>query len=200
MTTEPETAGADASRTADDRAVADRAAGDDLTAEERRPPKRWESIRHRIVTPPAIYGTLLVSAIIGTAEDGETDLEILRTTVPTLLVFWTAHVFAEAIAHYGKHGRDRITMREAVKFSIGFSSGLLYAGIIPCGLLLVGAIGLLEEEVAYSFSLLVPVILLGALGWSAIGDRGGAWPAKLLAGFLTGLLGLVVILLKIVFH
>ncbi|RFA13426.1 hypothetical protein B7R22_12160 [Subtercola boreus] len=197
MTTEPETAGADASRAAADD---DLRAADIAAAEEKRPPTRWESIRHRIVTPQAIYGTLLVSAIIGTAEDGETDFEILRTTVPTLLVFWTAHVFAEAIAHYGKHGRDRITLREALKFSIGFSSGLLYAGIIPCGLLLVGAVGLLEEDVAYAFSLLIPVFLLGALGWFAIGDRGGAWHAKLLAGFLTGLLGLVVILLKIVFH
>lgn len=169
-------------------------------AAEQAAPSRWQSIRHRLVTPPAIYGTLLVSAIIGTSEDGDTDLEILGTTVPTLLVFWVAHVFAEAIAHYGRNGHQRVTMRQAVRFSIRHSSGLLYAGIIPCGLLVLGAVGAMEEGDAYALSLLVPVFLLGALGWFAIADRGGAWHAKLLAGFLTGLLGLVVILLKIVFH
>lgn len=188
MTSEPQTSDA----------AGDGATGDAAT--EGRPPTRWESIRHRIVTPPAIYGTLLVSAIIGTSEDGDTDLQILGTTIPTLLVFWVAHVFAEAIAHYGRNGHQRVTMREAVRFSIGLSSGLLYAGIIPCGLLVLGAIGALDEGDAYALSLLVPVFLLGALGWFAIADRGGAWHAKLLAGFLTGLLGLVVILLKIVFH
>ncbi|RFA10022.1 hypothetical protein B7R54_13015 [Subtercola boreus] len=165
-----------------------------------RPLTRWESIRHRIVTPPAIYGTLLAAALIGTAEDGESDFDILTTVVPTLLVFWLAHIFAEGIAHYGRHGQQRVTMREALRFSVGFSSGLLYGGIVPCGLLVLGAVGIMGEAEAYGFSLLAPVVLLGALGWFALADRGARWPGKLGAALVTGLLGVVVIVLKIAFH
>ncbi|MDF2443112.1 MAG: hypothetical protein JWR01_1315 [Subtercola sp.] len=168
--------------------------------EAKRPLTRWESIRHRIVTPPAIYGTLLVAALIGTADDGETDFEILTTVAPTLVVFWLAHVFAEGIAHYGKHGHQRVTMREALRFSIGLSAGLLYGGVVPCGLLVLGAVGIMGEAPAYGFSLLAPVVLLGALGWFALADRGARWPGRLGAALVTSFLGFIVIVLKIAFH
>ncbi|RFA19379.1 hypothetical protein [Subtercola boreus] len=163
-------------------------------------PTRWKRIRHRIVTPPAIYGTLLVSAIIGTSEDDDTDFDVLVTTVPTLLVFWVAHVFAEGISHYGKHGRENTTMRGALRHSVGHSSGLLYAGVVPCAFLVAGAVGGMQEALAYALALLFPVFLLGALGWFALADRGARWPAKLFAAWVTSSLGLFVILLKIAFH
>lgn len=157
-------------------------------------------LRQRIVTPPAIYGTLLVSAIIGTAEDGDTDIEVFGTTISTLAVFWIAHVFAEAIAHYGRSGKDSITMGQALRHSLGLSAGLLYAGILPCGVLLLGALGAMPESIAYALSLLLPIALLAALGWLAVADRGGRWPAKLFAAWITSFLGFIVIILKIVFH
>lgn len=157
-------------------------------------------LRHRVVTPPAIYGTLLVSAIIGTAEDGDSDLEVFITTASTLVVFWIAHVFAEAIAHYGRRAGDDVTMGAALRRSLSHSSGLLYAGILPCGVLLLGTLGAMPEWVAYGLSLLLPIVLLAALGWFAVSDRGGRWPAKLLAAWVTSFLGFVVILLKIIFH
>ncbi|UFS59394.1 hypothetical protein [Subtercola endophyticus] len=160
----------------------------------------YRSTRARLVTPQAIYGTLLVSAIIGTAADDEKDLDILITTLGTVIVFWIAHVFAEGIAHYGTPKSVGLPMLASLKHSLNSAAGLLYSAIVPCFFLLLGALGVMDEGTAYRISLWIPVVLLAALGWLAIADRGGTWWARILASLVTGLLGLFVILLKIVFH
>ncbi|MEF2976191.1 hypothetical protein [Subtercola sp. YIM 133946] len=164
------------------------------------PMSRYRRARTRIVTPQAIYGTLLVSAIIGTAADDESDLEVLITTVGTVLVFWIAHVFAESIAHYGTPKAIGLPMIASLKHSLNTAAGLLYAALIPCLFLLFGALGLMQESVAYRISLWLPVLLLAALGWFAFADRGSVWWVRILGSIVTGLLGVFVIILKIAFH
>ncbi|MEA9986472.1 MULTISPECIES: hypothetical protein [Subtercola] len=164
------------------------------------PLTRYQRWRHRFVTPQAIYGTLLVSAIIGNASEKATDREVLITTVGTMLVFWIAHVFADGIAHYGRRGVDGLPVSASLKHGVDDSAGLIYAAVVPCLFLLLGAVHIFDDSVAYDISLLLPIGLLGLLGWFAIGDRGGTWPVRLLGGIVTGLLGVLVIILKIVFH
>ena len=161
---------------------------------------RWRRFRLAVVTPQSIYGTLLVSAIIGTAAPDESDLDVLITTVGTVMAFWVAHVFAESVAHYGTPKSIGLPMIDSLKHSLRSAAGLLYAALIPCLFLLFGALGLIEESAAYQVSLWLPVFLLGALGWFALADRGSGGWARLIGSIVTGLLGVFVIVLKIVFH
>ncbi|CAN5292122.1 hypothetical protein BH09ACT6_BH09ACT6_13840 [soil metagenome] len=164
------------------------------------PDSRYVRIRRQIVTPQAIYGTLLVSAIIGTAVDEVSDRDVLITTLGTVIVFWIAHVFADGIAHYGTRTSIGLPLSESLRHSLRTAAGLLYAAILPCLFLLLGALGVLEESTAYAISLTLPVALLTALGWFALADRGsGAW-GRVLGALITGLLGVFVIVLKIAFH
>ncbi|MCU1479734.1 MAG: hypothetical protein JWQ19_520 [Subtercola sp.] len=160
----------------------------------------YRRTRARLVTPQAIYGTLLVSAIIGTAADDAKDIDVLITTAGTVIVFWIAHVFAEGIAHYGTPKSAGLPMLASLKHSLRSAAGLLYSALVPCFFLLLGALGILGESTAYQISLWIPVFLLAALGWLAIADRGGSWWARLVASIVTGLLGVFVIVLKIAFH
>ncbi|GGF19846.1 hypothetical protein [Subtercola lobariae] len=161
---------------------------------------RWRRFRLAIVTPQAIYGTLLVSAIIGTAHYDESDLDVLITAVGTVLAFWIAHVFAESIAHYGTPKSIGLPMTDSFKHSLRTAAGLLYAAIVPCLFLLLGALGIMDESAAYQVSLWLPVFLLGALGWFAFADRGSVWWVRLLGSLVTGFLGVIVIILKITVH
>jgi hypothetical protein len=161
---------------------------------------KWRRFRVSVVTPQSIYGTLLVAAIIGTADEDAKDLQVLITTVGTILVFWIAHVFAESIAHYGTPKAIGLPMIASLKHSLRSAAGILYAALIPCLFLLLGALGVMQESIAYQVSLWLPVFLLGALGWFAFADRGSAWWVRLLGSLGTGFLGLLVIILKVTFH
>ncbi|QWT23985.1 hypothetical protein KPL76_00590 [Subtercola sp. PAMC28395] len=161
---------------------------------------RYTRMRRRIVTPQAIYGTLLVAAIIGTAADEASDRDVLITTLGTVIVFWIAHVFAEAIAHYGTKTSLGLPLSESLRHSLHGAAGLLYSALLPCVFLLLGALGVLGEATAYRISLLLPVGLLAALGWLALADRGSPVWGRVLGALVTGLLGVFVILLKIAFH
>ena len=49
-------------------------------------------------TESAIYGVVLVSALIAIGWEDDTDLEVLLFTLGTTAVFWLAHVYAGTIA------------------------------------------------------------------------------------------------------
>jgi hypothetical protein len=162
-------------------------------------PSRIQRAREQIATPQAIYGTLLVSAIIGSASDSDPDRVVLELALRTAIVFWIAHVFADGLAHIGRSG-DGMSVATSLRFGLRHGAGLLYSAIIPCVFLLIGALGLLDEYVAYYLALAIPVLLLGALGWLMMANRGSAWAIRLAAAAITALLGVIVILIKIALH
>ncbi|WP_440710087.1 hypothetical protein [Herbiconiux sp. YIM B11900] len=160
----------------------------------------YRRLRHELVTPESIYGTLITSALIVIVEDGESDFDLLATVAATTFVFWIAHVFAFTVANHGKRdGRD-IPIGEALGDAVRHSSGLLLAAILPISMLALGALGLVSESLAYYLALLIGVVLLFVLGLLAFAERGARWYSCLVAGFVTSLLGVAVILLKAAFH
>jgi hypothetical protein len=164
------------------------------------PSGRWASIRHTLVTPELIYGTIISSAVIAVAEDDDTDFDVFVVTFVTMLVFWAAHVFAIAVANHGKRNGRIIGIRKAFRDAMHHSVGLLYAAVIPLLFLILGSIGVLDEDTAYLVALVVGMILLGVLGWMAFADRGSPWPVRLLGGLGTALFGLVIVIFKAVLH
>jgi hypothetical protein len=163
-------------------------------------PGRWERIRNAIVTPELIYGTIVSSAVIAVADDDDTDFDVFVVTVVTMLVFWAAHVFAISVANHGRRNGEVIGLGVAFREGVQHSSGLLLASVIPLLFLILGSIGVMDEDTAYLVALVVGTALLGVLGWLAFAERGSAWPVRLLGGVGTALFGFVIIVFKAVLH
>jgi hypothetical protein len=145
----------------------------------------------------AVYGTIVASAVIAAAAGHQPPELILAATVATLLVFWLAHVYADLLDHGlrqdGFHPRilPAIMSREL---------SMLAAPALSILFLLLGAVGLLDEELAVRLALWNGVLQL--VGWGIdIGRRlGQAWPVALLTGLVNGAFGVVIILLEVQLH
>jgi hypothetical protein len=161
---------------------------------------RWERIRHALVTPELIYGTIISSAVIAVAEDDDSDFDVFVVTILTMLVFWVAHVFAIAVANHGKRDGRIIGIGQAFRDGVQHSRGLLYASIVPLLFLILGFTGVLDEDTAYVVALLVGTLVLAVLGWMAFAERGSPWPVRVLGCLGTALLGLVIVLFKVFLH
>ena len=160
----------------------------------------YRRVRHEVVTAELIYGTIIVSALIVLIEDGESDFELMVTVAATSFVFWIAHVFAATVANHGKRAGTEIPLGEALGSAVRHSSGLLLAAVVPVIILGLGASGLVDENLAYYLALYVGVGILFLLGLLAFVERGARWYFCLLGGVCTALLGVLVILLKAIFH
>jgi hypothetical protein len=111
-----------------------------------------------------VYGTIVVLSVIVTGAKafphglGHVALLVAVTTV----VFWLAHVYADGLAFSIGHGvhlslaeLGRIARREAA---------ILGAGVPPEAALVLGAVGLLSEQVAVWLALGLGLAVLGAAG------------------------------------
>ncbi|MBU1588832.1 MAG: hypothetical protein KKH51_12930 [Actinobacteria bacterium] len=156
-----------------------------------------QRVRERLVTPDAVYGLILFSALIGAVDDDDSDaLEVLLVSVASLVIFWGAHVFAGTIA---AHGADT-TLGAALRRSIGHSTGMLYAAILPTLVLLLGVFHVLSADDAVGLALLVATIVLGVLGYSAFAQRRRHVVIRILGGLGTAVFGALMIILNIVVH
>jgi hypothetical protein len=164
------------------------------------PSSRWERIRHALVTPELIYGTIISSAVIAVAEDDDDDFDVFVVTIVTMLVFWVAHVFAIAVANHGKRGGRVIGIGQAFRDGIHHSKGLLYSSIVPLLFLILGSTGVLDEDTAYLMALVAGTVVLAVLGWMAFAERGSPWPVRVLGCLATALLGLVIVAFKAFLH
>jgi len=155
---------------------------------------RW---RERLVTPDAVYGLILFSALIGAVDDENSDtLEVLVFSVATLVIFWGAHVFAGTIT---AHGPD-VRLGTAVVRAMVHSMGMLYAALLPSIVLLLGVFHVVSADDAVGIALLVATLVLGVLGYSAFARRGAHPIIRVLGGIGTALFGALMILLNIVVH
>ena len=146
----------------------------------------------------AIYGTIVASAVIAaSAAGGKSPDVILTATVATLLVFWLAHVYAHFLDHEVRHDRTRWRVLASI---IGQELSMLAAPALSILLLLLGALGWLNEPLAVRLALWTGVAQLFAWGIEVGRRRGKAWPAALLAGLINGAFGLVIVILEVLLH
>lgn len=154
-------------------------------------------VRERLITPDAVYGLILFSALIGAVSDEDSDaLEVLLVAVASLVIFWGAHVFAGTLT---SHGADQ-RLGEAVRRSITHSMGMLYAAILPSLVLLLGVFRVMSADDAVSLALLFAMIILGVLGYSAFAQRRSPVAVRVLGAIGTALFGLLMIILNIAVH
>ena len=143
-----------------------------------------------------VYGTIVVMATVTAGSNGEqTDAWRLAVVVGvTVLVLWIAHVYAHGIAESLERRRrlDRAELRDVARRELAIPA----AAVAPLAALVLGGVGVLDEQTAVWLALGIGVVTLAVQGrrYAAVEqlDRTGT----LTAVALNVLLGLVIVGLK----
>jgi hypothetical protein len=146
----------------------------------------------------AIYGTIAATAVIAATARHQPPGRVLALTVATLAIFWLAHVYAQALSH---HLRGTTGPRwSIVAAAMAEERPMLEAPAPSLLLLLLGAVGLLGEQLAVNLALWVGVAQLTGWGVTYARRQGWDWPPALAAGVINGSFGVVIIALEVFLH
>lgn len=151
-------------------------------------------------TPAAIYGTIVYASVIAATsvdnDDSGSAVQILVFSLVSIVVFWMAHVYSDALGFHGDADRLGDRMRDSLRHALFESSGMLEAAVIPSVPLLLASLHLLPVDAGVFLALWLCVLLLALLGFLVFRVRGrGVWVC-LAGAAVTGLFGVVVIVLK----
>jgi hypothetical protein len=147
----------------------------------------------------AIYGTILATAVVATAgHDPEMVNRSVVIVAVTSLVFWLAHVYSLGVAARLVLKRP---MRRDEMLSIAMAEWPMLQSSGPIILvLLLGAIGIIEREVAINVAMVVGIAALFTYGLVMGRQEQRSWPGTLLSAVITGSFGLAILALKILVH
>lgn len=157
---------------------------------------RTTPLRYVLATPEAIYGTILVTGVLAGTQPGVELAEVFFHGLLASTAIWAAHVVAVTIARHGVRGETSSGVRASLRSALTHSRGILIGPVVPILLLALGAIGILPETVSFGGAVVSALLILAALGWMALSERGAAWYVRVLGAGLTALAGLVAATLK----
>lgn len=144
----------------------------------------------------AIYGSIVATAIVGALREADVSAgEMTMTVLGTMIVFWLAHTWAAVSG-------ERIDTRHAlsghrVRALASEEWPMVEAGFGPVLVLVLGWIGVIDEDGATTLALVIGVIQLFSWGF-VLGRRiYNRWLGAVLAGLGNGALGLALVALEI---
>lgn len=154
------------------------------------PPRR----RFLAHTSRAVYGTIVATAVLAsTAATLDTwgAWHFLATLIATVVVLWFAEIYSDVL---GDPGSD--SLRTRVRRAADEHWAVLESAI-PLGIpLLLGGLGVLDEETALWTTLVVAVVALGVWGGLSVRQRGGSGLRMTGAAVASALIGVLIIILK----
>ncbi|MEJ1154525.1 hypothetical protein [Microbacterium marmarense] len=160
-------------------------------------------LRH-LGTPAAIYGLLvfasLIAAMAVNRHEGDTIASVFVFSAVTLVVFWSAHVYAYSLAHHADERADGATIWASIKHGADESVGMLEAAVLPAIPLVLGMFDVLAPPRAIFWALLAATVMLGVLGFVAFAIRDSRWWVRLLGALGTAAFGVLIILLESSLH
>lgn len=149
-----------------------------------------------LIGPSFIYGTIIAVTDMVLADDSQADIDVFVFVLASIVIVWIAHTVSEVVAG-GPAGDEAPTPAGAVvRHALEHSLGLLTAAILPMLFLLLGALQVLDEYLAYYLALGASIVALGVVGWLSVQRRGYIWPWRLLGAVGSVLLGVLVVILK----
>ncbi|WP_157008887.1 hypothetical protein [Agromyces laixinhei] len=151
-------------------------------------------------TEHAVYGFVLVTALVAVGWKFDTDLEVLLFIVGTVGVFWLTHVYAVVVASRRTAQGRAIPIGSAITRSALHSVGMLLAMLLPVLVLALATLGWVDQYVAYYIALWIGIVSLAVIGWINSERNRGPWYARLLSSVITMVLGLAVIWLSSFVH
>jgi len=146
----------------------------------------------------AIYGTVSVIAIIVAAAHDKSGVGgVLAVAAVSAVVVWAIHVYAAVLA---EAGTGRTTWRAAFAEAVRGELGVLEGASAPLLVLLLGAVGVLDDHRAIWWAVVVGVVLLTVMPVVWLRRTGAGWLPCLLAASVAGLFGTVLVVMKVVAH
>lgn len=146
----------------------------------------------------AIYGTVSVVAVIVVgAHDQASAGTLLVFAATSMGVIWAVHVYASTLASAGVTG---LHWREALRHAIHDELGVLEGAAAPLAVLLLGVLGVLEDKRAIVVAVWSGVVLLTLIPLVWLRRLGSAWLPALAAAAVSGMFGLLLVVLKTVVH
>jgi hypothetical protein len=146
----------------------------------------------------AVYGTVTVVAVIAGASHNETSAaRVLGFATVSSLGIWALHVYADVLTSAGVHA---LPVGAALRRGLRSESGVLLGAALPLLLLLIGALGFVDDDRAIWWSMWSGVILLALNPLVWLRRQGISWWKSLAAAAFGGLIGLVLVGLKVLLH
>ena len=148
-----------------------------------------------------VYGLILVAGLIATASSAKApSIRVLLFAAVTLVVFWLAHVYSGVVADHGRLGKDGepLSLKAAIRESVGEARGMLFSAVFPAGVLLLGVFGILGDKAAAWLSLWTCVAALACLGYLSFRRVGAAMHVRLFGALTTASFGILIIVAKAV--
>ena len=147
----------------------------------------------------AVYGSFLAASVVGVAfEAGESARSMTASLCASMLVFWLAHVWSDALGEHIAAGRrfqprtvPQIARREWPLFE---------ASALPAALLALAWAGLWSRETGAALALGSTILQITGWGIAAGLRSGGTWRIAGVLGVGQGLLGVVLLALEKVVH
>ena len=146
-----------------------------------------------------IYGTtVLMTVLVVALDDGIDDfVEGAQLVIGPLIATFAAHLFASVLSRMNQR-RARLSRRE-FRGLAGHAAQFFLLAIGPLMILVLGAsTGLYDAEEAVDLMLDLGLVFLVVVGGLAGRRSGGSWWFVLLCAVIAGLLGLLVLLLRVV--
>ncbi len=142
----------------------------------------------------AIYGQVVVTSVVAALEVHEQapPAQSFATVAATMLVFWLAHAYAEAIAGADSWRDTARILRE--------EGGMVIAALPTLFVLVLGIVHVLSRENAALVAVYVGVVVLFLLAAVAAHRIGRSAASVALTAVLGGLFGLVIVVLKVLSH
>jgi hypothetical protein len=145
----------------------------------------------------AIYGTILAMSVVAAGANGHSrDLRLAVAVVATSVVFWLAHVYAEALGRQIAHDRR---YRVADRVAIAREEWPMAQASLPfAGCLLLGGFGIVSGYKAEILAMIVGILALGVWGYAAARAERASGVRQVITVLTTASFGVVLFGLKLV--
>jgi hypothetical protein len=147
----------------------------------------------------AIYGLIVSMAVIATVSQDESmgSVEVAFWAVATGFVFFLAHVYSHFVA--SGIARPRLVPGTLAK-TARREWPMVQGSVIPAAVMMLGALGVIDEENASYVAVWTGVAALFGAG-IVIGTRNGLnWSSRLIIASVNATIGLLIVALKIFVH
>ncbi|MFL5816971.1 MAG: hypothetical protein ACJ76L_05150 [Conexibacter sp.] len=147
----------------------------------------------------AVYGSILAAGLVASLDVGDvSDGKMTIALGGTMLVFWLAHVWSEAISDRMNDPRPYTWKR--MRAVATWHWPMMQAAFGPLCALVLADFGVWSVDTAVTVALAISIAQLVAWGIAVGRLTFESWPAALLSGAVDGTLGLMIVVLKSLVH
>jgi hypothetical protein len=148
----------------------------------------------------AIYGLILATSVIAVSQQADPHNAGVTavTVVVTATVFWLAHVYTRVMAIGA--GEHHMPTWAEIRETLDHEWPLVQAGILPTVILLLGPLGILEDDVAQDVAIGACLVELGVTGLVVARLAGARGLLVAVSAVISVSFGVIVIVLKTVVH